>query len=458
MAEPARIRETVDPAQRQLDALGKLLALEKRARQSASALELGFVIVNETVGLVRYRQAALWRQAANGTGEIVAVSGLAALDANAPLQRWLRRLAGELAERHETAPLTLTSSDVPSALAQEWREWWPAHVLAIPLHAPDGERLGGLLLARDAAWSEADRRLFAHLAEAYGHAWAFLLRKARPAPMRWFAARRNRILAAIAALAFCAAWIPVRDSALGDAEVIAREPVVVRAPLDGVVDAVLVQPNQPVAAGQVLLRLDDVKLSNRLDVALKALAVTEAEYRQAAQQAVFDQKSKASLVILQGRIEQHAAEVEYLRSLLERIEVRASRPGVAVFDDVNDWIGRPVRTGERILMVADPADMELEVRLPAADAIALEPGGDVRLFLNVDPQHPVAATLTYVGYQATPGPDGVLAYRLKAAFAADELPPRVGLKGTAKVYGRSTSLFVHVFRRPWAALRQRLGV
>jgi len=250
----------------------------------------------------------------------------------------------------------------------------------------------------------------------------------------------------------------VRDSALGDAEVIAREPVVVRAPLDGVVDAVLVQPNQPVAAGQVLLRLDDVKLSNRLDVALKALAVTEAEYRQAAQQAVFDQKSKASLVILQGRIEQHAAEVEYLRSLLERIEVRASRPGVAVFDDVNDWIGRPVRTGERILMVADPADMELEVRLPAADAIALEPGGDVRLFLNVDPQHPVAATLTYVGYQATPGPDGVLAYRLKAAFAADELPPRVGLKGTAKVYGRSTSLFVHVFRRPWAALRQRLGV
>lgn len=459
MADRARIQEgAVDPAQRQLDVLGRLIALEKRVRQSATATEAGFVMVNETLGLVRYRQAALWRRGTSGAGEIAAVSGLAAVDANAPFQRWLRRLASELAERTEAGPRPLTANDVPAAIAQEWQEWWPAHVLSIPLLAPDGELLGGLLLARDTAWSEADRHLLGHLAGTYGHAWAYLLRKARRAPVRWLAARRNRILAAAAVLMFCAAWIPVSDSALGPAEVIAREPVVVRAPLDGVVDEMLVQPNETVAEGQVLLRLDAAKLSNQLAVARKALAVTEAEHRQVAQQAVFDQKSKAALVVLQGRVEQHAAEVDYLRSLLERIEVRAPRSGVAVFDDVNDWIGKPVRTGERILMVADPADMELEVRLPAANAIALEPGGEVRLFLNVDPQHSVDATLTFVGYQATPGPDGILSYRLKAAFDAGELPPRVGLKGTAKVYGARTRLFVHVFRRPMAALRQRLGI
>lgn len=459
MAEPARIREAaVDPSQRQLEVVGKLLALEKRARQSTTAAELGFVMVNETLGLVRYRQAALWRRGVSGAGEVVAVSGLAALDGNAPYQRWLRRLSNELAEHKDTMPRALHESDVPAELAQEWKEWLPAHVLWIPLLAPEGELLGSLLLAREESWSDADRHLLSHLAGTYGHAWAYLLRKTRREPLRWFAARRNRMLAAAAMVAFCAAWIPVRDSALGPAEVIAREPVVVRAPLDGVIDEVMVQPNQPVDAGQVLLKLDDARLSNQLEVARKALAVTEAEYRQVAQQAVFDQKSKAALVILQGRVEQHAAEVSYLESLLQRIEVRAPRPGVVVFDDVNDWIGKPVRTGERILMVADPADMELEVRLPAADAIALEPGSDVRLFLNIDPQHPVDATLTYVGYQATPGPDGILAYRLKAAFAAGELPPRVGLKGTAKVYGPKTSLFVHVFRRPMAAVRQWLGL
>lgn len=207
----------------------------------------------------------------------------------------------------------------------------------------------------------------------------------------------------------------------------------------------------------MLLRLDDARLRSELEVAQQALSVSQAEYRQVAQQAVFDSKSKAELVEVQGRMEQHAAQVEYLNGLLDRIEVRAPRPGVAVFDDVNDWIGKPVRTGERILMVADPTDMALEVRLPVADAITLEAGDEARLFLNVDPQNPVSATLTYVGYQAAPGPDGVLTYRLKAAFDHEHRPPRVGLTGTAKLYGERTTLFTHVFRRPISALRQRFG-
>jgi len=459
MSTPARLLDRcTDPAQRQLATLGRLLALEKRARQASSLQELCFLMVNETLGLVRYRQAALWQRDARGKGEIVAASALATLEPQAPFLVWLRRLCATQAQADGKRALAcLSIESVDTELQREWSEWFPTHALWMPMCSPEGELLGALVLARDDAWSEADRLLLDELAGVYALAWAYRLRRSRPGGARWISARRNHLVLALLVALFGAGWLPVRDSTLGAAEVIARDPTVLRAPIDGVVDEVLVEPNQSVEQGQLLLRLDDARLRSELEIAQQALGVSQAEYRQVAQQAVFDPKSKAELVALQGRMEQHSAQVDYLNGVLERIEVRAPRAGVAVFDDVNDWIGKPVRTGERILMVAEPADMALEVRMPVADTIALKAGDEVRLFLNVDPHNPVPATLTYIGYQAAPGPDGVFSYRLKAAFNDERLPPRVGLKGTANLYGERTTLFTHVFRRPISALRQGLG-
>ena len=36
-------------------------------------------------------------------------------------------------------------------------------------------------------------------------------------------------------------------------------------------------------------------------------------------------------------------------------------------------------------------------------------------------------------------------------------PPRIGLKGTAKVFGERVSLFYYLLRRPLAAARQFVG-
>ena len=166
----------------------------------------------------------------------------------------------------------------------------------------------------------------------------------------------------------------------------------------------MVEPNQDVASGQLLLTLDPTQIRNRLDVARKARDVAEAEYRQAAQQAAFDEKSRQQLAILQAAAPSRSqADVTYAKSLLARIQVKAERPGIAVFDDPNDWTGRPVRIGERILTIADPAKAEIEVRLPVADAINLETGAEVALFLNIAPERRVDATLRYASYEATVG-------------------------------------------------------
>ena len=162
--------------------------------------------------------------------------------------------------------------------------------------------------------------------------------------------------------------------------------------------------------------------------------------------------------MLEGRRDQHAAELAFLNERLTRIDVTAVRDGIAIFDDIADWEGRPVALGERIMLLADPQARALEINLGVADAINLEPGADIRFFLNIDPADPVAASLTRAGYRARAMPDGTMAYRLRATLDDDDPRLRIGLRGTARIYGDRTLLVLYLLRRPIAWLRLQAGL
>ena len=76
----------VPPPSPQLLRLAALVQLEQRARLATPA-ELAFVIVNETHGLLAYRQAVLF----DAGGRVEAVSGVALPDADGPYLQWLAR-------------------------------------------------------------------------------------------------------------------------------------------------------------------------------------------------------------------------------------------------------------------------------------------------------------------------------------------------------------------------------
>jgi hypothetical protein len=436
---------------RQLLRLTGLLQLETRVRAAAGD-ELTFLMVNETLNMVRYRQAILWRAAP--VHRVVAVSGVASPDPHSPFVVWLSRLCAEFESRNLGEIQEFTADDVTPDLKAEWSEWLPPHLVWIPL-AP---KIGALLLARDETLGDADRNLLTFLADAYAHAWRAQLPRASFRQRAFYASPWKKKAAAAAALLLVGAgFFPVRQSVLAPAEIVPHAPAVIRAPLEGVVDSVLVKPNEAVVQGQILFALDQRRLRNQLEVALRAQEAADTELRQAKQFAVVDYKVRASLPGLQGKYDQVAAEVAYLREQVQRVEVRAPQNGIAVFDDPNDWLGRPVAIGERVMLVADPGSVEVEARLPVADAIDLDVGGPVRVFLNIDPERPRAAVLTFVSYQAQKGVDGTLAYRVKAR-PVDETLPRIGVKGTAKLYGAEVPLAYAIFRRPLSAIRQWLGL
>jgi hypothetical protein len=438
-----------------------LLDLAQRARHVARDVELDFLAVNATHALAPYRQAALW-SAARG---VRALSGVVQIEANAPYVQALERICAWRAGDATRTPVTLSPPDMPPELAAEWAAWLPAYGLWLPMPSNDGA--AGLLLARELPWMEEETGLLAEWADILRHAFA-----ARSTPQRWTLAswRRRRAHERQARLPFYRrrAWqvmgaiglllcIPVRLSVLAPGELVPANPAAVRAPLEGVIAHFHVKPNQAVKRGDPLFDFDEAQLESRDAVAAQALYTAEAEYRQAAQQALSDVKSKGMLATLQGRIEERRAETGYVRGQVERARVVAPGDGVVLFDDPSEWLGRPVATGERIMRIAAPGDVEVEAWLPVGDAIDLAPGAPLTLYLASAPFEPVDARLRYLAYEAQARPDGSYAYRVRAALAS-ATARRVGLKGTARLAGSWVPMAYWMLRRPLAMVRQALGL
>lgn len=440
-----------------LHSIGTLLQIEQEVRQAASESAVEFIAVNDSWRIVPYRQAALWRVDRAGAPTLRLVSGLADVSTDSPYRQWLNQALRQLAPTLVPGKAQLVTRDaLGEPLRAGWEEWMAHSALLIALPTPTGAAVGGLWLSLEAAPDDAACALAERLAGAYGQAlWAW---RARPSAWSAALARAKRRPKLLWLAALLVALTPMRLTVLAPAEIIGKNAKLIAAPQDGVLARFFVEPNQMVAAGAPLFALEDTDARNRNEVAAKARAVAAADYLRATQKSFNDGASKAELSSLNARLEEKAAEAQYVTDMLERVQVRAPAAGIAVFSDQNDWLGKPVQTGERIILLADPARVQIAIKLPVDDALSLEPGAAVKLYLNVAPLGTVSGVLTQSSYEPTLTAEGVVAYNLKADLAGGEPVQRIGLKGTAKLYGGWAPLIYHVLRKPLAVARRTLGI
>lgn len=439
-----------------LDAL--LAGLEARARTAQSLSELAFSIANESYGLFRFRQALVLR--GSGRVRLMAVSGLAKPSEDSPYLVWLKRAWVWLQPQLPAQPgwfAPALDADMPEQVRDGWQEWWTQGVLALPLHSRSGQTMAWVVFLMDAPPAQWQLQALERLASSWAYCWETLgggRRKGWSARRFWGRPARLALLAAVL-LAFV---IPINQTVLAPAEVVSLDARVVAAPLDGVIKTLHVRPNQAVKASEPLFSLDDTTLRNRYEVARESVAVADAELIAASQRVFQDASGQNEIAMLTGRAHERRAELEAVRAQLGRVQVVADEDGVAVFGDPDDWLGKPVSTGERIMLLAEPANPGMLIHLPVADAMALEPGAQVKLFLTVKPLDPLSGRLTETSYQASLSPDGIASYRLRAEFdGQDRADVRIGLRGTAKLYGERVTLIYYLLRRPLAALREWTG-
>lgn len=425
----------------------QFLGLERQARAARDIDSLAYALVNDAQTLFGYRHAALLI-----AGRVRALTGISVVEAHAPFVAFVENAAAQLlAQKRLDKPQVVTADSFSAQIQADWQSLSTGAVFWLPLLDRQQNPYGGLWIAREQPWSSAEQALLEQLGDCYSHAWQ-ALQPRKPWRLRW---PRRKVAVAVAAL-LALLLLPVRQSVLAPAEVVPLDGQVVAAPLDGVIAEFLVKPNQNVKKGDVLVRFDATSIKAQADVAERSLQVAEAELRANAQRAFSDAESGARIDLFTARVAQKRAERDYARELLARTEVKAERDGIAVFADAQRWTGLPVQTGERLMVVADPGQAELRIDLAVADVLAFEPGGEVALFLDSDPLHRHSARLQRLAYEAQTVAGGHLAYRLDAEF--DQAPPRIGLRGTAKLYGERGPLALYLLRRPLAALRQTVGL
>jgi len=416
-----------------VDKLFTLLELQRRAQDAVDRAGFIHVALNETHRLVPYKQAVFW----NADREAEAVSGNAALDPRGPYALEVSRAVRALTDR--TASVFELKHE-------------GLHVLVITMRTGREGVLGGLWLENDKPFSAQEQEILEELAASYGAALALHSLRAR----RVLPAGRKRRRALTILLLAAVMFVPVRLTATAPAEVVARDSAIVTVPFDGLMDDIKVRPGDNVTAGQVLAVMENSALTAQMAIAEQELKVAQSSLSRLQRESLSVPEKKAELTLLQQEINNKQIAYNYARDQRARSEIIAPRAGVAVFADDGALEGKPVAAGHGVMMIADPADAEILIRVPVDAAINYDDKAPVHVYMNMAPLTGFRASIRSIGYQASPDPDGLLTYKVRAApEKTDKL--RIGAKGTAKIKGDHVFLGYAIARRPLLALRRLTG-
>lgn len=440
-----------------------LIQIEHHLRKSDSLAEFGFVITNELRQLVDYDLAVLLEGSGETRFKVITISDHASIDSTAPFVNWLETQLSKKSEcRTSRDPIVLNPALWSKEEIKDLEDFFLGHLLWIPLVLPSGSETlqGGVLLSRNSQFSNKDTELLSHISKTAAHAMNCLSRKGCAG--RWLSTGIKKRKVWFYAFLFLVllSFLPVQLSVIAPAEVVAKSPLQMTSQLQGAIRHIEVTPGQRVDKGERLVIFDDTQQSSRYAIARKAWLKAKAELTTAQRGGFLNKTEKSKLAELQANVDLKEAEMVYAKELLQKTQLAAPDAGIVIMNDPKDWEGRPVQIGEKILSIANPKRFELEVQLPVKDFIVLNHKTPVRLFLDSDPLNPLDVQILYITYMPEVTPQGILAYKLVASFQSHEMSlesVRIGMRGTAKLYGESVTLFYYLFRRPITSVRQWLG-
>lgn len=436
-----------------------LLAFEGEVLSAPDRLHLKHIAVNRAKTLLPDAQFFLVLQDGHKFS-LKAITNQPTINAQSPFIQWLMRNLRNIdkgkeksktdrkARRPLSKPYTFTfkslRADDDFEYSLPYACWAPFSPTQIS---------GGLLLTKDTPWSDAQTALAERVGKIVGAQWIALTRRRK----KLVNIRKRALVSALGLSLAAILCLPVPMTTMAPAEVVAKAPFIVSAPMDGVIDEILVKPGSLVKKGDILARLNDVTFRNEFNLASEESAVASARLQQISLSAFIDDNARRELAI--KRAEQGLAQARqtYANDQLLKTNIGAKRDGLIIFSDEKDWVGRPVAIGEKIMEIADPARVLLRLESPIADSVTLRRGARVRVFLDSEPLRPLEATLIRSYYYAQPTPSGTLAYQAYADLEPLKINPRIGSRGVAKIYAESAPLGLWLARRPIVSFRQKFG-
>ena len=436
--------------------IARLIGLEKKSREARTQDELNFVVVNETRQIFDFINSYLLLKTPTDKYHVKAVSDLATVDRTAPLVTFVENIINDQTSSNLKEIQNFEVDKISRSLKIKKPKNIPDNILLIPIFSPQRGLQGFLITTRNEKFNDNEVELARHLSLTYGHAYNTFLTdfSIKDFLKKNFTGKRSWII--ILSIIFILI-IPIKITSTAPVEVVPKNPRLITAPFDGVVKNIIVNNNDKINSGDLLIQIEDTDLKNSFNLAKQSLQVAEKELLRSRQFSFSNNEEKARLAELMAQVDLKKAEVESTSERLKNSKIYADKDGIAIVDQKNNWQGRPVSVGEKIITIANPEKVEFLIWLPVKDSLIIQENTDVKVFLDINPIKPLKGKLKRASYQSSLSPEEVLSYQISASFEGEEIP-RIGLRGTAKIYGSRVTLFYYLFRKPITFVRQLIGV
>jgi hypothetical protein len=447
-----------DNKQTQVEGLATLIVLADEIRKLSNLREFAFFSTNETHRLIPYHTAYLWQKSEFIGVQLIMQSGTAEIDIHAPMNQWVKHIISNIAdsasakEIHQVDIEKQTFHDAN----ENWSELVPPHLLWCPLLDKANRITGGLIFVREYAFSDGEIKMLSWLISGYQYTWQAL--KAHTIQPNWERFKDKPHLIVLSIIVLAILFFPVRLSVIGTGTVTPKTPIAINAPMQGIIKTIAVEPGKNIIKGELLFSMDKTDLQSSAEVSEKDVLLTQTKLRAVINEGFTNKESNAEVPILQAQLAIDQSHLDYTNEQLAKADVKSPIDGIVIFDNKEQWIGQPVRTGERILVVADSHLVAVKITIPVSDMIKLDKGADGDFFLYGD-LNPLPIRVKTLGYNAKILPNRVLGYQLEADFVGKQVDvPQIGAQGTVKVYSHYVPFIYYLLRKPLQAMRQTLGI
>ena len=437
--------------------IARLIGLEKKVREALSKDELNFILVNEIREIVDFTNAFLLKQTPIGIFNVEAISDLAIVDRTAPLVTFIEKIVNHKDHNQPKDIINIDIQDFAKKNKLTKNKNLPNILILIPIHSPQKGHQGFVAINKESVINDSEIELLKHLSGTFGHAFnSFISTFPIKESIKKYFSGKNKWKTIVIILLII--FFPVSMTTTAPVEVVAKNPSLITAPFNGVIKKIIVNNNDTVESGDLLAVLEDNDLINQYNLAKQTLQVAEKELLRTRQSSFSDNTEKSKLAELQSQVLLKKAEMNYANEKLEMTKIVSSINGVAIVENTLDWQGKPVNVGEKIMTIADPNLVEFLIWLPVKDSIIINNKAKVKIFLDINPINSLKGKVLRASYKPYLSPSEVLSYKLVSSFDENQEIPRLGLRGTAKIYGSRVTLFYYLFRKPITYMRQFIGI